>query len=147
MYCCVVNTMTCSVKCLRGTRTSCMHALHLLNGWHVWTADSAATCRCAFSRGRLAFEIWVKSSAAGIRHCYSVISSGRYTPPALLASLKYAYSPCVLSSLLTCVLAVDFFFPPSVPSLICLPWFFSDAWFFSVSSRRPRWLDRFPHAY
>ena len=37
----------------------------------------------AFLRGRL---------------CYSVISSRRCTPPALLASLKYAYSPCVLSS-------------------------------------------------
>ena len=38
---------------------------------------------------------------------YSVISSRPYTPPALLASLKYAYSPCVLSS---CVVHVDFFF-------------------------------------
>ena len=33
---------------------------------------------------------------------YSVISARRYTPPALLASLKYAYSPCVLSSFLRC---------------------------------------------
>ena len=32
----------------------------------------------------------------------SVISSRRYTPP-LLASLKYAYSPCVLSSFLSCL--------------------------------------------
>ena len=29
-----------------------------------------------------------------------VISSRRYTPPALLASLKYAYPPCALSSFL-----------------------------------------------
>ena len=47
--------------------------------------------------------------------CYSVISSRRYTPPALIASLNYAYSPCVLSSfffLLCCVADVDlsFFF-------------------------------------
>ena len=37
---------------------------------------------------------------------YSVISSRGYTPPALLASLKYAYSACVLSS---CVADVDLF--------------------------------------
>ena len=47
--------------------------------------------------------------------CYSVLSSRRYTPPALIASLNYAYSPCVLSSfffLLCCVADVDlsFFF-------------------------------------
>ena len=35
----------------------------------------------------------------GSGFCYSVISSRRYTPPALLVSLKYAYSPCVLSLL------------------------------------------------
>ena len=33
-------------------------------------------------------------------YCYSVVRSRRYTPPALLASLKHAYSPCVLSSFL-----------------------------------------------
>ena len=31
-----------------------------------------------------------------------VISSWRYTPPALIAILTYAYSPCVLSSFLRC---------------------------------------------
>ena len=33
--------------------------------------------------------------------CCSVISSRRYTPPALLASLKYTYSPCMLSYFLS----------------------------------------------
>ena len=37
----------------------------------------------------------------------SVILSRRYTPPALLASLKYAHSPCVLSSFLSSVADVD----------------------------------------
>ena len=39
--------------------------------------------------------------------CSSVISSLRYNPPALLASLKYAYAPCVLPF---CVLDVDLFY-------------------------------------
>ena len=52
--------------------------------------------------------------------CYSVSSPRRCThPPALLASLKYAYSPCVLSS---CVVDVDLF--------LC---FFSSFHFFSIS--------------
>ena len=47
--------------------------------------------------------------------CYSVISSGRYTSPGLLASLKYVYSPCVQSS---CVADVDLsLFSSSLPSL------------------------------
>ena len=50
--------------------------------------------------------------------CYSDISSRRYTPAALLASLKYAYSPCVLSSFLSCVVDVDLsLFFSSLPSL------------------------------
>ena len=47
--------------------------------------------------------------------CYSASSSRRCTPPAILVSLKYAYSPCVLSS---CVAEVDFiliFFFSSFP--------------------------------
>ena len=51
--------------------------------------------------------------------CYSVISSRRYTPPALLASLKYAYSPCMLSS---CVLDVDL----SLFLFLFLPFFYFD---------------------
>ena len=47
--------------------------------------------------------------------CYSVISSRRYTPPALLASLKYAYSPCVLSFL--ALLMLSYFIFCSFPSL------------------------------
>ena len=46
--------------------------------------------------------------------CYSVISSWRYTTPAILARLTYTYeySPCVLSSLLrsSCWLSFFFFF-------------------------------------
>ena len=57
--------------------------------------------------------------------CYSAISSRRYTPPALVASLKYAYSPCVLSSVffLSCVADVDlssFFFFSSFPFSISI---------------------------
>ena len=51
----------------------------------------------------------------GGEFCYSVISYRRYTLPALLASLKYAYSPCVLSS---CVADDDLsLFYSSLPSL------------------------------
>ena len=39
---------------------------------------------------------------------YSVISSRGYTPPALLASLKYAHPPCVLS--LLALLMLTYFF-------------------------------------
>ena len=42
--------------------------------------------------------------------CYSVISSRRYTPRALLASLKYAYCPCAPSSFLRCWCWFIFFF-------------------------------------
>ena len=52
--------------------------------------------------------------------CYSVISCRRYTAPALLASLKYAYSPCVLSSSLSSFFRFRFghrFLPPSLPPL------------------------------
>ena len=57
--------------------------------------------------------------------CRSVILSRRYTPPALLASVKYAYSPCVLSSVffLSCVADVDlssFFFFSSFPFSISI---------------------------
>ena len=47
---------------------------------------------------------------------YSVISSRGYTPPALLASLKYAHPPCVLS--LLALLRLTYFFTYSpLPSL------------------------------
>ena len=46
--------------------------------------------------------------------CYSVISSRRYPPPALLASLGYAYPPCVLSSFLRWCWLI-FFFLLSLP--------------------------------
>ena len=45
--------------------------------------------------------------------CYS----RRYTPPALLASLKDAYSPCVLSLLASLMLTYFLFFLSSLPSL------------------------------
>ena len=42
--------------------------------------------------------------------CYSVVSSRRYTPSALLASLKYEYSPFVLSLLALLMLTYFLFF-------------------------------------
>ena len=55
----------------------------------------------------IAFFAFLFSSlrSLGGGFCYSVISSRRYPPPALLANLKYAYSPCVLS----CIVDVDLF--------------------------------------
>ena len=64
-----------------------------------------SSCRFPFV-SCIAFFAYIFASLLSLRlgggFCYSVISPRRYTPPALLASLKHAYSPCVLSSFLRC---------------------------------------------
>ena len=64
------------------------------------------------------YDTRAASSYLGGGFYFSVISSRRYTPPALLASLKYAHSPCVLSSSLRCWCWLIFYF-----FLLFLPFF------------------------
>ena len=72
------------------------------------------TCVLCFCR-ICTISVRHRSTFLGGGFCCSVFSSRRYIPPALLASLKYACSPCVLYYffVLSCVADVD------------LSWFFS----------------------
>ena len=57
-----------------------------------------SSCRFPFD-SCIAFRFYFRFPAfLGGGFCYSVISSRRYIPPALLVNLKYAYSPCVMYS-------------------------------------------------
>ena len=80
---------------------------------------------CRFSYvSCIAFSAFIFASLFSLRLggglCYSVIPSWRHPPPALLSSLKYASSLCVLSSFLRCWcwLLFSFFF-----FLLFLPFF------------------------
>ena len=77
-----------------------------------------SSCRFRFflvSPSSLLFSLLCFFLRLGGGFCCSVISSWRYTPPALLASRKYAYSPCVLSSFLRSRCWLIYF--SSLPSL------------------------------
>ena len=70
------------------------------------------------SSGDYSYEILDTLLCLLILDKYSFILSRRYTPSALIAILKHAYSPCVLSSFPSCVADVDLSsFFCSLPSL------------------------------
>ena len=71
-------------------RSPCSPSLFLFRSFVVFSFSV-----CFLYRLRFSFRL---PTLLGGGFCYSVSSSRRCTPPVLLASLKYAYSPSVLSS-------------------------------------------------